>query len=63
MLTSLGLLVLRKELHGCTLERRGHLVCVLELLSGPLPDLLHVVGHIVGDVGAVLSNLSSLLGL
>ena len=62
-LTALGLLVLREELHRGALQRRGHLVGILEFLGGPFPEFVHVVRYIVGDVGAVFGDLGSLLGL
>ena len=71
--TSLGTLVLSKELHGGTLQRRRHLVRVLEVGTSPVPHLLHgwrfgevgdfdaIVGDSGGHLRLVMTEIVSLL--
>lgn len=40
--TSLGLLMLSQEFHCRALERRGHLISILELITCPFPEFLHI---------------------
>lgn len=61
--TSLGLLVFGEEFHGGTLEGRGHFVCIFELIARPVPDLLHIVGHVIRVEGAILGHCCRHIGL
>lgn len=63
LLTSLWLQKLGQELVGGTLKLRRHLVRIIELPGGPIPDSLHIVGDAIRVTQAVLGGFGGLIGL
>lgn len=45
--TSLRLLLLSEKFHCSPLEGRRHLVCVEKITACPIPELFHILGHVV----------------
>ena len=54
--TSPRLLPFGEEFHCGALEWRGHFVGILEVVARPIPELLHIVGHIIGGLCAIVGD-------
>ena len=55
--------MLGQKLHIGALKWREHFVCVLELITCPVPEFFHFAEHIVRVVPAILGDGCSHLGL